>query len=183
MEFKGSYMGISMQYGIQDFIVSFKIDDKNKLQEFEDLRNVDKLIISVKKYRKKRSLDANAYAWVLIGKIAEEMNLTNTDVYLKIIRESGIYDVLPVKNEAVDRFIVAWEGNGLGWICETFPSKIDGYTNIRAFYGSSAYNTKEMSRLIDNIVTECHELGIETMEQNELNSLISEWGGKSDKTR
>ncbi len=132
----------------------------------------------VKEHRKKRSLDANAYMWVLISKIAEKMNISKEDIYKDAIRNIGVYEVIPIKNEAVDRFIEAWKHNGLGWVCETTQSKLDGYTNILAYYGSSTYNSKEMSRLVDLIVQECQQLEIETMPQQELNSLLESWGSK-----
>ena len=88
------------------------------------------------------------------------------------------YDVIPIKNEAVERFIKNWNQNGDGWICETFNSKLEGFTNIRAYYGSSVFDSKEMSQLIEIIVNECKELGIETKPPEELKSLLEVWNGK-----
>ena len=179
MEFCGIFRGASQEVTQQGFgptVVSFELkDDFKKLSYFNELSNSGLLNITAKKWRKKRSLDANAYAWVLMGHIAEKLNTKNTEVYLKIIREAGTYQVIPIKTEAVDKFIEVWTSNGIGWICEKFPSKLDGYTNVRAFYGSSSYDTKEMSRLIDSIVQECNELNIETLPENELQSLLDSW--------
>lgn len=55
-------------------------------------------------------------------------------------------------------------------------SKLDGYTNVIAWYGSSVYNSKEMSRLVDNIVEECKEHNIETLLPQELESMKASWG-------
>ena len=63
----------------------------------------------------------------------------------------------------------------MGWITETTKSKLEGFTNIIAYYGSSSYNTTEMSRLIELIVQECKQQDIETMTQNELKSLLESW--------
>lgn len=53
--------------------------------------------------------------------------------------------------------------NGIGWVCEEIgKSKIEGYTNVKAYYGSSTYNSKEMARLIDSIVEDCKLQGIPT---------------------
>lgn len=151
---------------------------------WEDIRDnnkelkEDKLSVEIKKYRNKRSLDANAYMWVLISKLEEKLNVSKDIIYKDAIRNIGVYEVIPVKNEAVDRFIEAWTKNGLGWVCETTKSKLEGYTNILAYYGSSTYNTAEMSRLIDLIVQECKQLNIETMSQSELDSLIESWDAK-----
>ena len=98
------------------------------------------------------------------------------EIYRDAIKNIGVYEVIPIKNEAVDRFIEAWKHNGIGWICETTPSKLEGFTNIIAYYGSSTYNTNEMSRLIDLIVQECKQLDIETMTPQQLSLLKEEWG-------
>ena len=97
------------------------------------------------------------------------------EVYKKAIYEVGVREIVPIKNEAVKRYIEVWQDNGLGWICETVPSKLNGYTNVIAWYGSSVYDSKEMSRLVDNIVEECKLQNIETMTPNELKSLKESW--------
>ena len=154
--------------------ISLLLDSKD-INVVEELKNENKLNIELKKYRKKRSLDANAYMWILISKIQEKLNIPKEEIYKDAIKNIGVYEVLPVKNEAVERFIEAWKHNGLGWICETTKSKLDGFTNIIAYYGSSTYNTKEMSRLVDLIVQECKQLNIETMTPEELSRLKEDW--------
>lgn len=129
----------------------------------------------VKQVKRKRSLDANAYCWVLMQKLAEKLNITKEEVYREAIKTVGSYEILPIKEEAVVRFIEAWKHNGLGWVCETTKSKLDGYVNVLAYYGSSTYDTKEMSRLIDLIVEECKLQEIETMTPEQLSLLKEEW--------
>ena len=60
-------------------------------------------------------------------------------------------------------------------VTETTKSKLEGFTNVLAYYGSSTYNTKEMSRLIDLIVRECNQLNIETKSKSEIDSLLKQW--------
>ena len=152
--------------------------DTNEISIVEELKNENKLNVELKKYRKKRSLDANAYMWVLVSKIQEKLNIQKEEIYIDAIKNIGVYEVIPVKNEAVERFIEAWKHNGLGWVCETTKSKLEGFTNIIAYYGSSTYNTTEMSRLIDLIVQECKQLNIETMTPEQFSVLKEEWGKK-----
>lgn len=175
MQFTGTLADISIDFKTNKPKITFLINEKESLKQIEEIKDAEKLKIEAKKYRKQRSLDANAYCWVLIGRLSEKLNVPNIDIYKKAIREIGVYEVIPIKTEAVDRYIEIWQGNGLGWICEQFPSKLEGYTNVKAYYGSSVYDTKEMSRLIDNIVTECKEQNIETLSQNEIDSLVKEW--------
>ena len=147
----------------------------NEISDIEELKNENKLNFELKKYKEKRSLDANAYMWVLVSKLQEKLDIPKEDIYKDAIKNIGVYEVIPVKNEAVERFVQAWKHNGLGWICETTTSKLEGFTNVLAFYGSSTYNTKEMSRLIDLIVQECQQLNIETKSKSEIDSLLSQW--------
>lgn len=142
-------------------------------------------VIMVKEYHKKRSLDANAYCWVLIDKLAEHMthdlsrgikNETKERIKEQIYKNAvkdigGVSDTVCVTNEAVNKICSAWEKHGLGWQTDTFPSKIEGCTNVILYYGSSVYDTKQMSRLIDNIVQDCHSVGIETLTPDELEAL------------
>lgn len=168
---------ISIDYKTQKPKILLTLNERESLPSLEELKE-DKLSIEIKKYRKNRSLDANAYMWVLISKLEEKINISKDIIYKDAIKNIGVYEVIPVKNEAVERFIEAWTKNGLGWVCETTKSKLEGYTNILAYYGSSTYNTAEMSRLIDFVVQECKQLNIETMTPEQLNILKEEWGKK-----
>lgn len=122
------------------------------------------LTVTVKEYRQKRSLSQNAYLWVLLDKIAEKVNRSKEDIYRILVKDYGVFEMLPVRNDAAERFIKLWEARGLGWVCEDLgESKLNGYTRLIAYYGSSTYNTKEMTRLIDAVIQECRELGIQVM--------------------
>ena len=132
-------------------------------------------LYEIKEHKPKRSLDSNAYCWLLLGKLQNKLNIPKEDIYKDLIRNIGSYEIIPIRNEAVDRFREVWSKNGLGYITETTKSKLDGYTNVIAYYGSSSYNTKEMTRLIDLVIQECRQLDIETKSQAEIDSLLKEW--------
>lgn len=140
------------------------------VQAAESVEDDKEYVIEIKRKRKRRSTDANAYCWELIGKLSAALHLPPEEIYRAAIRDvGGNYEVLPIKDEAVDHFTEAWSGHGIGWICDTIgASKLDGYTNVRAFYGSSTYDTAQMSRLIEIIVQDCKAQGIETMTPEEL---------------
>lgn len=109
--------------------------DTNEISVVEELKNENKLNVELKKYRKKRSLDSNAYMWTIAEKIAQKLGITKIEVYRDAIKEVGQCEVLPIKDEAVETFINAWQHNGQGWICEIIgKSKLEGYTNITAYY-------------------------------------------------
>ena len=136
--------------------------------------------LEVKEHRKKRSLDANAYCWVLINKLADVMRIPPTEVYRQAIQDiSGNNEIIPIKDEAVEQFKQAWSHNGIGWLCKDMgKSKIQGYRNLMVYYGSSVYNSKQMSELIDHLVQDCKALDIETMTPDKLSLLMEEWDAK-----
>lgn len=133
MKSVGTIEDISIDYKTQKPKILLVLNERECLPSLEELKE-DKLSIEIKKHKNKRRLDANAYMWVLISKIEEKVNVSKDIVYKDAIKNIGVYEVIPVKNEAVDRFIEAWTKNGLGWICETTKSKLEGYTNILAYY-------------------------------------------------
>ena len=133
--------------------------------------------LKISEHRKKRSLDANAYAWVLIGKLADAMRIPPTVVYNNAIQNiGGNYESIPIRNEAVDKFVEVWKRQGLGWPCvDMGPSKIKGYRNLRAYYGSSTYDTRQMSQLIDALIQDCKALDIETLSEEKLSAMMGGW--------
>lgn len=133
--------------------------------------------LEVKEYRRKRSLDANAYAWTLIHKLAHSMQITPLEVYRQAIVNVGCnHEIIPIKEEAAAHFKKIWEAKGLGWPClDLGKSKIPGYRNLAAYYGSSTYDVQQMSQLIDNLVQDCKALDLETLPPDKLALLKEEW--------
>lgn len=139
--------------------------------------NPKKLTIEIKRKFEKRSLDANGLLWVMCEEIAKAIGSTKEEVYRKNIQEVGVFEITPIKKEAVEKWRSAWSAHGLGWMTEIMgDSKLSGYVNVINYYGSSVYNTNEMARLIDSVVTEAHEIGLETMADEDLKSLTESWG-------
>lgn len=138
-------------------------------------------VLDIKEKRKKRSLDANAYYWVLCNKVAEAANVEVSTVYWEHVKEiGGNSTIVCVMKKAVDAFCESWHRNGLGWVTERMPSKIEGCVNVVCYYGSSTYDTVQMSRLIGLAIQDCKEYGIEYMTPRELGELLAAWGGDKD---
>lgn len=132
--------------------------------------------VTVKKARKKRSLDSNAYAWVLMDKLAAHYRVPVTEVYRNFVREiGGNSEIICMMDGAVQTFCQGWEHNGIGWQTEVLPSKIEGCSNVKVYFGSSTYDTDQMSRLIELVVQECKSAGIETLTPEELARMMQEW--------
>ncbi len=144
-------------------------------EQYDQLHTSD-ISIEIKKYRKPRSLDANGYAWVLIDKLAAKLNMTKIEVYRELIRNiGGVSETVCVKSEALEALQSGWSRNGLGWFSEEFPSKLDGCTNVILYFGSSSYDTAQMSRLIDLLIEDCKAQGIETATPDEIAKYKEEW--------
>lgn len=197
MKAKGKIEAFTPENG--EIILSFSLEGKEikgelavavNVERYHDLEELENMVnkrdtvyeINIEPYRAKRSNDANAYMWVLCNKIAMKIgqNITKEDVYRKAIREVGVFEILPLKVEAIDRFIHTWSDNGVGWFCDKLgkTKNFEGYENVICYYGSSTYNTKEMSVLINNLVEDAKERGIETMPPKELESLLASWEKK-----
>lgn len=161
--------------------INFKKEDTIKViaelsSYLDSLDNSKEYTLTVKEKKKRRSLDANAYCWVLLSQLASEMRISKEELYQSYVRDiGGNTDILCIQDKAVDKFRYMWERNGVGWFTETLPSKLQGCTNVIVYYGSSTYDTKQMSVLIDRIVQDCNEAGIETMPPKELERLMNEW--------
>ena len=158
-------------------IIDVPPDQRGTVMKFLRTKKDRLYDLTIKEHREKRSLDANAYAWVLIGLIADALRIPPNEVYRQaILNISGNYEVIPVREEAVSKFKEVWQKQGIGWpIFDMGKSKIPGYRNLRAYYGSSVYDTRQMSQLIENLIQDCKALGIETKSQEEIDSLLGEW--------
>ena len=136
-----------------DWIITFSTPEDFSAT-FDELADKE-VSVEIKQAKKHRSLDANAYCWVLIDKIAEKTGLRKTDVYRHAIKEiGGVSDTICVMDKAVDRLREGWEKNGIGWQTDVLPSKVSGCTNVVLYYGSSVYDTKQMSELISSLIQE-----------------------------
>lgn len=146
------------------------------LEHIQSLDN-EEYEVSVSKVRKSRSQNANSYLWVLLDKLAVKLNMRKEDIYRELIKDvGGNSEFLPIRNDAVDKWVACWEQKGIGWVCDVIgDSKLDGYTNVICYYGSSTYDTEQMSRLINLVVEECMTQGIQTMTPQEMSLLLEEW--------
>ena len=145
--------------------------------------------VEIKKKSKQRSLNANSYCWVLCQKIAKELSkngyTSKEDVYRKAIKDCSHFSYVPVREDAIERYIQIWQGHGLGWLAEDAGEcqSLKGYHNVMCYHGSSVYTVLEMQRLIDCLVDECHQLGIQLEDSDYIQSLVKEWGNEQQKEK
>lgn len=139
--------------------------------------DIPKYELSIVKTKNKRSLDANSFCWHLLGKLAAVMKKKNTDIYREYIKETSAFEIVPVKKDKIEHWERIWSSHGVGWLCEDLGEcrNIKGYHNVKSYYGSSVYDSKEMSHLIDMIVEDCKAQGIETETPEEIQRLKEMW--------
>lgn len=178
MKISGKIVGANIDFRTNKPQLTLEVNELNDFKLIVDeLKDRDKLSIEIKPYRSRRSLDANAYAWVLMDRLAEKMGESKVDIYREYVRHiGGNSETVCVKNAAVERLREGWGKNGIGWVTDTLPSKIKGCTCIILYYGSSTYDTAQMSRLLDLIIQDCKQLGIPTETPDEIARLKSLWG-------
>ena len=159
-----------------EWLVSFTTrDDPGKL--FDELQDAP-VRVEIKKASKHRSLSANNYAWMLIDKIAEKTGVPVTEVYQNAIREiGGVSDYYGMKEQAYESFCEIWKAGHLGRQVEIIPgSTKPGWINVRAWKGSSDFDSAQMARLIDLLIQDAESVGIGTVPDEEIERMVSRWG-------
>lgn len=154
------------------------------------LLKADGLDVEIEKHRKKRSLDANAYYWLLCSRLAEAVNVSKPYIHNYILRKYGqielidgqaVYIVIPDTDEA-QRQVDEEQLYHLKPTAEVKEGKDDVmYRTYMMIKGSSKYNTKEMTDLINGLVDECKQIGIETLPPEELERMMAAYGKKIEK--
>lgn len=146
-------------------------------EELERLRTAPLLDIKVAPHREKRSLNANAYFHVLVGKIAEATNSTDTEVKNRIIRNCGAWMIIngarptyAVVPELVEEML---NMDGMHWVVTDRTPTEDGRIKMALKRGTHTYNSKEMARVIDAAVQEAQGLGIEVLPPAELERMYA----------
>lgn len=176
----GTITDINIDFKTHKAKISLLLDTK-QLDIVEELKNEDKLNIELKKYRKHRSLDANAYFWKLLTELCELAEIDTIEEYKRRIKELGIFRQFKIEKDNIKTFEKMWTAQGIAWFCEIVDTTYIEDTEfkiINAYYGSSSYNSKQMSRLIDGVIQDCKVYEIETKPQNEIDSLLKEWDKK-----
>lgn len=167
-----------------EWLVSFTTrEDPRKI--FDDFTDKD-VNIEIKKATKHRSRTANDFCWALCKDIGDSLRpaLPKEDVYRRAIKDVGKFETLSIREDAVDFFRRSWEQRGIGWFTELVDyGQIPGWKTIFAYYGSSTYDTVEMSRLIDYLKQDALNMGLTIpVSKEEEERMLAAWGRASSKT-
>ena len=173
MDCTGKIQNITKDYMSGQLQITFAINEPSAAQAVNEIKDCEKLSIRAVKHREKRSLDSNAYAWVLMQKIAEAINSDKWSVYLVMLQKySRDFTFVICKEKAIDKLKELYRT-----CVDLGEVNVNGTTGhqMQVFFGSSTFDTKSMSVFIDGIVSECKDLGIETLPPDELERMKSAW--------
>ena len=182
----GKLKGLARDFdGSQIISVAVQSDFRESFDELKD----KPVTVEIKRFRARRSLEANRYAWVLINAIAEKLQekepkhgWTPREVYRNAIREvPAACTVACIPSDQMEQYVKDWESLGLGFQAETFESKVAGCTDGFFWKGSHLYNTQQMSTLINILIQEAEQQGIPTISEKEVSKMLGYWKEAEDK--
>lgn len=177
MKMTGRYKGASFDLD-GNLSLTFDISDKFEvIPMLDDLSQIDKLSIEVKKFREKRSLDANGMLWACLGEMAQVLRTDKWSVYLKMLKRYGQFTYMSVRPDAVDKLKELWRE------CEEVGKAENGNVEMLCYFGSSTYNTQEFSILLDGVISEMREIGLHPPMSKEIERSLELWEKQHSATK
>lgn len=171
MDFTGELVQITKDFATGKWQAIFTINEPNAVNGLDKLKNT-LLTVKAAKFRKKRSLDANAMMWACLKEIADVINADKWDIYLRMLKRYGKFTYIVVKENAVEAMKKQWRE------CEVVGDyEVNGQKAVQmlCYFGSSTYDTKEFSKLLNGIVSEMQEMGIQPPPSKEMQRALENW--------
>lgn len=174
MKCTGRIQNIARDWKTGQLLVTFAINEASVISEIDKIKDVEKLSIEAKKHREKRSLDANALLWACIGDIAKAMTppADKWDVYLDMLKNYGKYTYICVKPNVVEAMKAQWRE------CEVLGEvDINGQKSVQmlCYFGSSTLNTKEFSDLLEGVIYEMEQVGLQPPPTKDMRRALEQW--------
>jgi len=172
MDFTGKFLNIKKDWETDQFQITFSVNEPSAIGEIFRIKECKKLKIRAVQYRKKRSLDANALLWHCLGEIATALRADKWDVYLQMLKRYGHYTYILAKPNAVEGVKEQWrESEVIGEV------NVNGQKSVQmlCYFGSSTYNTKEFSVLLDGVISEMKEMGLEVPMPKDIERALEKW--------
>lgn len=170
-ELSGKIQGLAQDFVTRRVTLTLTINEEQGAKNmFDELHQAEKLSIKIDKYRERRSLNANNYAWKLLTEIGNATRSDKEAVYLKMLKRYGQSEMISaLAHIPIGKYVKYYEEAG--------ESRLNGklFKHYKVFKGSSEFDTREMSIFLDGVVGEAEDLGIQTMTPNELANLKSLW--------
>lgn len=172
MKFTGKVESVGRDWQTDQLKITFTVNEKSAAAEIDKIKDEQKLSIEATKYRKKRSLSANALLWACLGEIATVLRTDKWDVYLLMLKRYGKFTYICVKPNVVEAVKAQWrECEEVGKITLNGQEAVQ----LLCYFGSSTYNTQEMSVLLDGVISEMKEIGLQPPMSSEMKRALEEW--------
>ena len=178
MRFRGKLKTIQKDFLSNNYIVSFEMEE-GSLDEADKIMNKD-LTITAEAYKDIRSGQANKLLWDCIGKLAKFQNKDKWVVYLEELRKYGQYTYACIKPEAVEAYKEKWRE------CEEIGElEINGKKAVQllCYFGSSTYTTKEFAQLLDGVIQDLEDAGLDKPHSKELERAYEQWNQYCNETK
>lgn len=171
-ELSGKIQGLALDFATRKATLTLSINEEAAAKNlFDDLHEAEKLSIKIDKYREKRSLNANNYAWKLLTEIGNVLRVSKEEVYLEMLKRYGQSEIISVlAHIPIGEYVKYSEEAGE----TTLNGKL--FKHYKVYKGSSEFDTREMSIFLDGVVSEAQELGIQTETPEQIARLKSLWG-------
>ena len=172
MEITGKIVATDLDYIRHKPKITIEIDSQRVIatDEYEKLSKAEKISVSLEDLKEKRGTNANSALWVLCNKIANVIGITKDEAYIHQLKKYGQSFLVPLT--------IGTDPKGY---FKYYEYRERGEINGRAcdwyvvYKGSSEYNKREMSVLLEGTNNDCKELGVETIEEFKMKKLIEEW--------
>lgn len=163
--------------------IVFEIPE-DQVEKFKKLSS-EVVNIEIKKQNDNRSLSANSYLWVLLGKLSNALTIPKGDLYIKMIKRYGVFTSFAIQAEAVKELFKHWDSANTSVehvesLCEVtsgFVSKGVKWVEVTCHFGISDYSKEEFSKVLNGVISECELMGVETMTPNEIERLMQNYQG------
>ncbi len=170
-ELNGAIKELNIDYKTGKALLTLAINQKRSAMNcYDELNSADNLSVKIDKYREKRSLNANAYAWKLLTEIGNVLRISKENAYFKMLKEYGQSELISVKAHIpITEYVKYCEEAGESTLNGTL------FKHYRVYKGSSDFDKREMAIFIDGIVQEAKDLDIDTRTPEEIAKLKSLW--------
>lgn len=177
MKFTGKVHSVIRDWQSGQTMITFTVNERAAELEIDNIKDLPQLSIEAKKYHKKRSLEANALLWACLGDIAAALRTDKWQVYLLMLKRYGKYTYICVKPNAVEAVKAHWRE------CEEIGRVTIGgqeAVQLLCYFGSSTYDSKEMSVLLDGVISEMKEIGLQPPLPRDVKSALEQWEHRYD---
>jgi len=175
MHIKGSFYGLTKDWKRNQYLIAFRVEDGN-IEDIQKYQN-GTLSIRIEDDSKPKTVKANAYFWQLVTKLAQSVGTDKESMYTEILaRYTAPVDHIEIKRCEAKQILkmlslhyavvkqVGEYKRGHFYYCE-----------YEVYRGVSTFNRKEFAKLIDSVIQECNEAGIETLPSSEIERLKTLW--------